>query len=163
MMDRALRTIELLASAMLGLVTLITFVSVVLRYVFNSALMDAFDLTRMAQGLALAWGIAVATHRSEHITIDGVWKLLRPRGQLVMDLVARLITAGFLLLLTWAMAERAFKNMLSGISTAELRIPLWGFHAAMTLGIAVACLLVLLGLRHLCRPADTLPPEAGPV
>ncbi|WP_127108315.1 TRAP transporter small permease [Pararhodobacter zhoushanensis] len=146
-MDRFLRAIELAASLMLGVVTLITFANVVMRFGFNSALMDSFDLTRMAQGLALAWGIAVTTHRSEHITIDGLWTLMGPRGRRVMDIVARVITGGFLLVLTLAMAQRAYRNMLSNLSTAELSIPIWGFHAAMTLGIALACFVVFASIR----------------
>ena len=145
-MDRFLRAIEVAASLMLGVVTLITFTNVVMRYGFNSALMDSFDLTRMAQGLALAWGIAVATHRREHITIDGFWGLLGPRGQRVMDALARSITALFLLGLTVAMAQRAMRNMASNLSTAELGLPIWGFHAAMTLGIALASFVAFLGV-----------------
>lgn len=148
-MDRFLRAVEVAASLMLGVVTLITFVNVVLRYGFNSALMDSFDLTRMAQGLALAWGIAVATYRREHITIDGLWGLLGPRGQRVMDAVARLITALFLLGLTLAMAQRSARNMAGNLSTAELGLPIWGFHAVMTLGIALAGAAALLGLWSL--------------
>ena len=150
-MDRFLRAVEVAASLMLGVVTLITFTNVVLRYGFNSALMDSFDLTRMAQGLALAWGIAVATHRREHITIDGLWGLLGPQGKRVMDAIARLITALFLLGLTLAMAQRAARNMASNLSTAELGLPIWGFHAAMTLGIALAGVAALLGLWSLLK------------
>ncbi|MCA2013788.1 TRAP transporter small permease [Cereibacter sphaeroides] len=154
-MERFLRGTEVAASLMLGVVTLITFANVVLRYGFNSALMDSFDLTRMAQGLALAWGIAVATHRREHITIDGLWGLMGPRGKVAMDAVARAITALFLIGLTVAMAQRAWRNMASNLQTAELGLPVWAFHAAMTLGIALAGFVALIGLLALRRPAAT--------
>ncbi|MEW5424629.1 TRAP transporter small permease [Amorphus sp. 3PC139-8] len=147
-MTRVVRIVEIVASLSLATVTLITFVSVVMRYAFNSALLDAFDMTRMAQGLALAWGIALATQRDEHITIDGLWNMANDRWKRIITAASRVISAGALLVLSWVMILRALRSLHSGISTAELRIVLWPFNFAIAAGIAAAALVALIAVAH---------------
>jgi TRAP-type C4-dicarboxylate transport system permease small subunit len=122
-MNRLIRGIETFASLSLGLVTLITFAAVVMRFAFNSALPDSFDLTRLAQGVALAWGIAITTASSEHITLDIRFDWLGSTFDRIVSLIGRLITA---------------------VTLAVLRLPIWPVSALIAVGIAVAAVFAIL-------------------
>ena len=70
---RLIGAIERAAGGLLALVTALTFVSVVLRYVFNWSIPDSYDLGRNLLGILIFWGIAVTGYRGEHITVDLLW------------------------------------------------------------------------------------------
>lgn len=145
-MQRLIRGIEVFASLSLGFVTLVTFTAVVLRYGFNSSLPDAFDLVRLSQGVALAWGIALATARSEHIAVDIDWSRFSPAFARFTELFGRLAAAGFLIVLSWVMATRALRTFHSGLATAELRIAVWPVNLVIAAGICAAAALALVVL-----------------
>jgi len=100
--DRLSGVIERAAGGLLALVTALTFVSVVLRYVFNWSIPDSYDLGRNLLGILIFWGIAVAGYRGAHITIDLLWNALPRRAQgrpgRVLDLVLALAMGA----LAWA-------------------------------------------------------------
>ena len=58
--DRFIDAIETTAASFLAVVTLLTFVSVLLRYFFAWAIPDSYDFTRLLLGILIFWGIAVA-------------------------------------------------------------------------------------------------------
>ncbi|WP_238367198.1 TRAP transporter small permease [Mesobacterium pallidum] len=118
--------------------TLFTFAAVILRFGFNRGLPDAFDFARLSQGVALAWGIALATYDREHIGIDIKWSALGERVGLVVNRLADVISAAFLATLAWVMMARALKSVSTGGSTAELRVPLWPVNLVIATGIVVA-------------------------
>ena len=71
--DRFIDAIEVTAAGFLAVVTLLTFVSVLLRYFFAWAIPDSYDFTRLLLGIVIFWGMAVASYRGDHITVDLLW------------------------------------------------------------------------------------------
>ena len=78
--DRFIDAIEVTAAGFLAVVTLLTFVSVFLRYLFSWSIPDAYDFTRLLLGILIFWGMAVASYRGDHITVDLLWSAAPPRG-----------------------------------------------------------------------------------
>ena len=72
-MDRFIDGIELAAAAFIGIVAIDIFVSVLLRYLFNTSIPDSYDFGRLLLGILIFWGIAATSYRGGHITVDLVW------------------------------------------------------------------------------------------
>ena len=76
--DKFIDLIEVTAAGFLAVVTLLTFVSVILRYFFSWAIPDSYDFTSLLLGILIFWGMAVASYRGDHITVDLVWGAMPP-------------------------------------------------------------------------------------
>src|ERR1700761_797338 len=86
--DRLILGVEQIAGGFLALVTALTFVSVVLRYVFAWSIPDSYDLSRNFLGILIFWGIAVTGFRGEHITVELFYNVLPRPGRRALDVAA---------------------------------------------------------------------------
>lgn len=142
-MEFTVRMVERAAGLSLALVALLIFLSVLLRYVFSINLPDAFDLSQYLQGVAIMWGLAVATYRGGHIAVDLLWEAAGPAGKRAIDIFARLVMTAFFFLLALWLFLRLPTFMSSGRVTTELGLPIWPFYLAASLGV-LACVVVSL-------------------
>lgn len=144
--DRLIAGAERLAGAFLAFVTALTFVSVVLRYVFAWSIPDSYDLSRNFLGIMIFWGIAITCFRGEHICVDLLWGALPPRGRRVLDLLASVFTLGCMAVFAWAMALKVLDEYTTSEQTYDLRLPVWPFYCAAWVGIAASVPLLVLRL-----------------
>lgn len=144
LLNRIIYVIETVAGLALAAVALLTFTAVVLRYGFAVNLPDAFDLARYLQGITIMWGLALATWRGAHISVDVLTEACRPGLRVLIDLFANCVTAGFFCLLAWQLWLRLPGMIQAGQVTSELRVVVWPFYLAATLGIAATVLVALL-------------------
>ncbi len=108
--DRFIDLIEVTAAGFLAVVTLLTFVSVILRYFFSWGIPDAYDVTSLLLGILIFWGMAVASYRGDHITVDLLWSAMPPLVQRAMDVFAALVTLVGLAAFTWMFAEKVLEH-----------------------------------------------------
>jgi TRAP-type C4-dicarboxylate transport system permease small subunit len=148
-MKRLLATTENVAAFFLLLIALLTAGNVILRDLFSVQIPDWFDGSKQLQGIALFWGIALATWRGSHICVDIVWEHLRSRGRRALDLIATLITLVFLVPMAWMIWVKIGST--GGQATSDLRLPLIWFYAIGAAGATVAALLAALRLVALAR------------
>jgi TRAP-type C4-dicarboxylate transport system permease small subunit len=154
-MEFTVRTVERVAGMFLGIIALLVFLSVVLRYVFAINLPDAFDLSQQLQGIAIMWGLAVATYRGGHIVVDLLWEAAGPRGKRAIDVFARLITTAFFALMAYWLLARLPGFMASRRVTVELGLPIWPFYLAASLGVLACVVVSLIALfQSAMRPGD---------
>jgi TRAP-type C4-dicarboxylate transport system permease small subunit len=142
-MEFTVRMVERAAGLSLALVALLIFSSVLLRYVFSINRPDAFDLSQYLQGVAIMWGLAVATYRGGHIVVDLLWEVAGPAGKRAIDIFARLVMTAFFFLLALWLFLRLPNYISSGRVTTELGLPIWPFYLAASLGV-LACVVVSL-------------------
>jgi TRAP-type C4-dicarboxylate transport system permease small subunit len=140
--ERTVTAVELCAAAFLAGVTVLTFVSVVMRYLFVAPIPDDFDLTRLLLGVAIFWGIACACWRGGHIQVDLLWNALPRRGRSAMDLFAMTLSLAFMVVFAWTVFGRVVATQATGMTTMDLRIPVWPFFALASLGLGFAVLLI---------------------
>jgi TRAP-type C4-dicarboxylate transport system permease small subunit len=154
-MEFAVRMVERVAGTFLAAVALLIFFSALLRYGFSINLPDAFDLSQYLQGIAIMWGLAVATYRGGHIVVDLLWELAGPEGKRRIDVFARLVMTAFFFLLALWMFLRLPAFIDSGRVTTELGLPIWPFYLAASLGV-LACVVVSLIclMRAATRPGE---------
>ena len=161
-MKRALSATETVAAVFLLAIALLTAGNVLLRDLFSIQVPDWFDGARMLQGIALFWGVALATYYGSHICVDAVWEHLQPAGRRWLDIVATGVTLAFLLPLAWMVWAKVAGTGTQG--TMDLRLPLWVFYSVAAVGTTVAALLAAVRIVFLWRGEDDkLQPEPLPL
>ncbi|ALG90629.1 MAG: TRAP transporter small permease [Confluentimicrobium sp.] len=104
-LGRAVNTLEETALALiLGLMTLVTFVNVVLRYGFNTSLIWGLELTLVLFAWLVLFGISYGFKITAHLGVDAVLNMVSSRTRRIMILlttVACLIYALLLLKGAW--------------------------------------------------------------
>ncbi|MCW5654448.1 TRAP transporter small permease [Hydrogenophaga sp.] len=154
-MRRLFSAIETVAALFLLLIALLTAGNVLLRYAFSMQIPDWFDGTQMLQGIAMFWGIALATYYGTHIGVDIVWEHLGRPGRRRVDLFATVVTAAFLAPLAWMVWVKVGGTGSQG--TMDLRLPLKWFYSAGAVGASVASLLALVRLWQLWQGREASP------
>ncbi len=148
-MRRLLPATELVAAVFLLAIALLTAGNVLLRDLFAVQIPDWFDGARMLQGIALFWGVALATYYGSHICVDALWEHLSPPRRRWLDILATLLALAFLGPLAWMVWVKVAGTGTQG--TMDLRLPLWVFYAIASVGTTVAVLLALVRVALLWR------------
>jgi len=148
-MKRLLSATENTAALFLLLIALLTAGNVMLRDLFSVQIPDWFDGTKQLQGIALFWGIALATWRGSHICVDIIWEYLRPPARRVMDLLATLISLAFLAPMAWMVWIKVGGTGTQ--TTSDLRLPLVWFYSIGAIGATVAAILAVLRIVAIYR------------
>ncbi len=154
--DRVIDGIELAAACFLAAVTALTFVSVGARYIFSYGILDSYDFSRMLLGILIFWGIAVASYRGDHITVDILWTWGGPRFRRALDVFAALVSLGAMLVFTWMMGVQVLSTRASNVLTFDLRYPVWIFYFLAWIGLACAILLLVIRTFRLIVRPDTI-------
>lgn len=79
---------ETAIAVILGLMTLITFANVIARYVFNSNILWALELTVFLFAWLVLLGVSYAVKKNAHLGVDAVTSLLSPSARRVVALLA---------------------------------------------------------------------------
>jgi len=131
---------EGLIALLMAAMTVVTFVQVVLRYVFNSGLTWGVQATTLMFGWLVLLGIAYGIRVNSHIGVD-VWvKKLPPGGKRVaawIGVAACLLYAAMMLAGSWTYLKVMYRM---GVEVEDLPIQSWVVHLALPLGF-----LLLLG------------------
>ena len=79
---------ETAIAIILGLMTLITFINVVLRYGFNTGLIWGLEVTLFLFAWLVLFGMSYAVKITAHLGVDAVTNLLSPKTRKVLALIA---------------------------------------------------------------------------
>jgi TRAP-type transport system small permease protein len=154
MLDRAVTSIEKIGGLFLLAVAILTFVMVILRKFFDTAIPDWFDFSRLMQGIAISWGIAAACYRGGHILVDLVWDFSSPKARRRIDIFADICMLVAMTLFAFFALRAAIEMRGNNLLTSDLRLPQWGFYLTAAIGIAAAAFMTAVRLRDvlLSRP-----------
>jgi len=95
---------ETLIAILLGLMTVLTFANVLARYLFNSNIFYALELTVFMFAWLVLLGASYAVKKNAHLGVDAVVNMARPNVRRVMGLISALaciIYAALLLKGAW--------------------------------------------------------------
>ena len=144
MLLRALNRLEeYLTAALLAAMTLLTFVQVVLRYVFDSGLIWALEATTYLFGWLVLIGISIGIRTNTHIAVDLLSQRLPPRARQLVALIAvglSLLYAGLMCYGSWTLIDQL---RIFGSLAHDIPLPRWILLSSLPIGFA------LLGLRLL--------------
>lgn len=156
-----LRFLTAVACVALALMMFITVLDVVLRNVFNIAILGAYDLVETMMVCVVFLGIGEAFLNDTHITVDIIDNVIGPRAVVILQGLALLVSAVFLGLLLRYMPIPAWEAYLYSDRKPDLPIPLIALWIPCLLGVAAAFVAVLFKLWSLLRAQAPLAAGRG--
>jgi C4-dicarboxylate transporter DctQ subunit len=89
MLSKTINTLEeTLIALLLGMMTLVTFANVVARYVFNSNILWALEITVFMFGWLVLLGASYAVKHTSHLGVDALINVLSPSARRITGLIA---------------------------------------------------------------------------
>ena len=128
---------EGLVALLISLMTLITFIQVVARYVFNYSFVWALELTTFLFAGLIFIGISYGVRVGAHIGVDVLVKALKPGTARVVAVVATLLCmvyAAIVFVGGWLYVSKIHDI---GILAQDLPIPAWVPRTVLPLGFAL--------------------------
>jgi TRAP-type C4-dicarboxylate transport system permease small subunit len=144
---RAEALLGLAASAILLSMTLLTFVDVVARYLFNRPLRGAFEVTELLLLVLIFAGLPLVSYANEHALMDFIDRILPPPLRRGLVRAVEVLCAATMVLLAWLVWLKADRIWAYRDATDVLRIVYGPFVYFM------AVMIGLTGVIHLYRAA----------
>ncbi|MBV6274063.1 TRAP transporter small permease [Alcaligenaceae bacterium CGII-47] len=155
--------IETIAAWFLATVMALTFVSVILRYVFVWTIPDTYDMIGQLLAILIFWGLAGTGYRGEHICVDLLWGMAGPRMKRVMDAFANSVTLLAMVALTVMVAVKVMDTRLDNVLTFDLHQPVWIYYLLAWLGLVAAVVLVAVRVFYLIVHPERLEYDRRPI
>jgi C4-dicarboxylate transporter DctQ subunit len=128
---------EGLVAFLLTFMTLITFMQVVARYVFNYSFVWALELVTFLFGGLIFLGIAYGVRVGAHIGVDALVKSLKPGTARIVGVVAAalcMVYAAIVFVGSWTYVAKMYEI---GITAQDLPIPQWVPRLVLPIGFAL--------------------------
>ncbi len=142
---------EGLVATLIALMTVITFMQVVARYVFNYSFVWALELTTFLFGGLIFFGISYGVRVGAHIGVDVLIRIL-PRGiARVVTIAATLLCLVYTVIVFVGSWQYVGKMYEIGILAQDMPIPQWIPRAVLPLGFALLFFRFCQVLVHVIR------------
>ncbi len=129
-----------LGSIALVAMMLLTVIDVAGRYLFNTPILGAFELTEFFVLILIFSFLAYTQSQKRHICCEILADLFPKKVQYVTDLINHIISFVLFALITYMAVGKAIELMQTGESSPNLVIPNYPFAFFLALGAAVMCL-----------------------
>ena len=127
----------------LAFTTILVFIQVVLRYVFNNSLSWSEELARYIFIWQIWLGTSVSMKENEHICLDMLNNKLKGKAKVVLALIANVIMLAFCAFLVKYGWDLVMSMMSRGNRSVALRIPMWIVYSSLPLSqLAVSLRLI---------------------
>lgn len=164
--DRCLGILS--AAALIGVMLVVT-ADVVLRYVFTSPLIWAYDVVSLYMMPALFFlALPQSLRHHSHVYVDVFVHAIPPRLRHLIDALGYAATATLLAMLVWLTVQRLVTAFANGeMVDSAVSLPAWLAQVPVALGTATLALQCLLRLfAHLASvvtasPVIAYPPQPG--
>lgn len=155
-LDKAGAVSKILNGFSLGvffLMILITFVDVLLRYLFSSPLSGTKEYTEALLILLVSFAIPYTVCNNKHIRVELITERLSEKNRLFLKGITDALSTGLTFLMTYQCIHQLIYFITSGkLIGAVMRIPAYPFQLALTLGCAIMLLFCLKNtLETLCE------------
>jgi len=124
-------------ATLLALMTILTFVQVVLRYAFNSGLVWSLEATTYLFAALVLFGMSYGVRTQTHIAVDLVTRRLPKRAEKIVNLVAILACLVYALLMLYGSAVFVDRLMILGNHARDIPLPKWLLTVTMPLGFTL--------------------------
>ena len=136
------------AAAVLMALMLLTCADVAGRYLFNSPVWGAFELTEMMLAALIFAALPLVSLRNEHVTVD-LFDPVTPDWVLrIQHVVACLIGFACTAYLAWRLWIRAGNLLAAGETTAQLKLTMAWLAYGMALLMALSAVAMLILARR---------------
>ncbi len=137
------RLFEPLVSVALFFMMALTFVDVISRYLFNSPIVGALELTEFSMAIVIFLGLVLLTSQEGHVTVDLIDNFIPDKIKPVQKVIINLINLAVMTVISWQLWIKAKDAAEYGDRTEYLFIPLAPLIYFMSFMTAVAGLILL--------------------
>ncbi len=130
----------------LGLMTLLCFVQVVTRYCFGYSITWAEELSVMLFIVSIFIGAIGGTRRNQHMRLELVVDLLKPKQKAILKIVADLVFIIVAGILIYAISINIQNLFLYKMKTPILRMPKWIPYMALPISLFMIIVRLLEGI-----------------
>jgi len=125
----------------------LTFVDVIMRYVFNSPMRYVTELVEVMMITAVFLGITHTQNEKAHVSIDLFSPRLKPRGRAIQESIVLLVGMGIFAVVIWQNIAEIFFVLANNVPhTQSLRVNKAPFLAIIVFGSTTLWLLLLRDL-----------------
>lgn len=137
------------AAAVLMALMLLTCADVAGRYLLNSPVWGAFELTEMMLAALIFAALPLVSLRNEHVTVDLFDPVTPDRVLRIQHVAACLIGFACTAYLAWRLWIRAGNLLAAGETTAQLKLTMaWlAYGMAVLMGLSAVAMLILAARR----------------
>lgn len=128
---------EGLVVVMLALMTLLTFVQVVMRYAFNAGFTWALELTTIFFAIMIFAGVSYGVRVGAHIGVDALVRRLPAMPRRVVSVFVVLLCLLYTGLVIYGSWVYVGKMKLIGVELEDLPIPIWVVRSILPIGYAL--------------------------
>ncbi len=128
------RVEEGLIALILGVMTILTFVQVVLRYVFNSGFIWALEVNFYLFSWLVMVGISYCVRVRAHIGVDAAVRLFPPRVRRVVGFVVVALALIYAVLMIYGSIEYINRMMIIDIEAEDIPVKRWILSICLPLG-----------------------------
>ncbi len=133
--------------------TLVTCIDVIGRYIFNSPLNGAFEISQNLLVLITACGIPLATLADQHISVDVIFQKLSTHGRKVLTLIGCLLGFVAFAVLCWRGIVAVVDSILPVYEiTDRLKMVTYPFRMILAAGFFLSAMALIKLIVHLVRP-----------
>lgn len=133
-------TLAYLGAFSLFVMMCLTAADVLGRYIFNSPITGAFELTEFLVLILIFSFLANAQARKAHVTVDLILSRFPGSFRFYVELFNHAISLVLMALITWIGIERAFELKEVAEASPNLGIPAYPFAFFLVLGCTVMCI-----------------------
>jgi tripartite ATP-independent transporter DctM subunit len=143
------RWINVIGTVIIFLLVGLTFIDVILRYLFSNPITSAFEITEVLLIVAVFFTIAHTQNQKSHIRVDVLTSRLEAKGSLILDFAINLLGTGLFALIVWqTISLTQFFYGRHAYHADSLQWVSWPFAAVIVFG---SILMGLLYLRDLLK------------
>ncbi len=137
------RLFEPLVSVALFFMMALTFVDVISRYLFNSPIVGALELTEFSMAIVIFLGLVLLTSQEGHVTVDLLDSFVPDKIKPIQKVMINLINLAVLVVISWQLWIKAKDAAEYGDRTEYLYMPLAPLIQFMSIMTGVAGLILL--------------------
>ncbi|MGE5320283.1 MAG: TRAP transporter small permease [Hyphomicrobiaceae bacterium] len=128
---------EGLIAFILAIMTIVTFVQVIARYIFNYSFVWALELVSFLFAWLIFLGMCYGVRVGSHIGVDALVKALGPRAARIVTAAATvlcIVYAGIVFVGSWRYVAKMYEI---GTLAQDLPVPLWVPRLALPIGFGL--------------------------
>ncbi len=129
----------------------VTVIDVIGRYLFNSPLPGAFELTQVLLADLVLAALPITTLKGSHVEVDLLSSVWSAKVDRIACAFGAGVTALVLVALSWTVGRHGLGLFHDGAQTFDLSLPLWPAAALGTVTFAASALIALLPHDHIRR------------
>lgn len=132
------------------ILALLTCADVIGRYLFNSPIPGTFEISEELLCVLAAFGISTVTYEHSHISVDSLYRKMKPKNQRILALIADYLGILVFAVFAWQGLRLVYDSITPDLvkTSADLRIPIFPFLFCLFVAFALSFVALLHSVIH---------------